>query len=340
MEQEGCKMRRWIAVVVLTVSLIGRISTGHEQTHESLIVKKNWVRFDLVLGRLTATQVRGGHRNCTQKSGDKDSRLELFSVTAGTRRSPSVRYELTDSQQWLTVAIQNHHEVIILREPRPGAEILRFEFVQPREGKITVTLGDPERPVAMVSSDSIWHLLLAEPELCRRELMPIFDLLRAHWNLMESATQIEDDLFRAAANGDGESLAHVRELVNGLKSPQFVDRQRADQRLRVMGVVVLAQFKQLERASLTREQQQRISRIERDMAVLKADTPERIVAWMLNDPSVWLSMLSRQDADKRKAAADWLFEVHPTANRFDPLAEEAKRREQIDALRLRISARR
>jgi len=76
------------------------------------------------------------------------------------------------------------------------------------------------------------------------------------------------------------------------------------------------------------------------MAVLKADTPERIVAWMLNDPTVWLSMLSRQDAGKREAAADWLFEVHPSANKFDPHAEETKRSEQIDALRLRISARR
>ncbi len=333
-------MRRWIAVAVLAVSLIGRTSTGHEEARTSLILKKDWVRFDLVLGRITATYIRGGHRNCTRNSGDENPRRELFSVTAGSNSPPSIRYELTDNNQWLTVAIRKRNEVVILREPRPGSETIRLEFVQPREGRITVTLGDPERPLTMVSSDSLWHLLLSEPELCRQELLPILGLLRAHWNLMESVDQIENDLFRAAAKGDSGSLADVRRLVKGLKSPQFVDRQRADQQLRAMGVVVLAQFKQLERATLTREQRQRIDRIEKDMAVMKADTPERIVAWMLNDPTVWLSMLSRQDAGKRKAAADWLFEVHPSANKFDPLAEETKRREQIDALRLRISARR
>jgi len=132
----------------------------------------------------------------------------------------------------------------------------------------------------------------------------------------------------------------VSELVKRLKSPHFVDRQHADQQLRVLGVVVLSQFKQLERATLTREQRHRIDRIEKDMAVLKADTPERIVAWMLNDQAVWLSMLSRQDAAKRQIAAARLSEVHPAAKKFHPLAEETQRRKQIDALRLRISARR
>jgi hypothetical protein len=333
-------MRRWIALAVLTVNLIGSVSTGHEQAHTSLVVKKNWVRFDLVLGRITATQIRGGHRNCTQKSGDKSSKHELLSVTAGINTPSSIRYELTDNNQWLTVAILKRNEVVILREPRPGSATVRLEFVQPGEGQITLTLGDPERPDVMVSSDSIWHLLLSEPELCETELIPILALLRPHWNLTESASQIEEDLFRAAAKSDGGSLEHVRALVKGLKSSRFVDRQRADQQLRAMGVVVLAQFKQLEQATLTREQRQRIQRIETDLAVQKADTPERIVAWMLNDPTVWLSMLSRQDAGKRKAAADWLFEVHPSANKFDPLAEETQRREQINALRLRISARR
>ncbi|HJN12782.1 MAG: hypothetical protein QGG09_12745 [Pirellulaceae bacterium] len=333
-------MRRWIAVVVLTISLIGRISTGHEQPPSSLLVNKNWVRFDLVLGRITATQIRGGHRNCIQSSGATETRRELLSVTAGGSSAPSIRYELTDSNQWLTVEIVRRNEVIILREPQPGTETVRLEFVQPREGNIRVVVGDPERPTATVSSDSVWHLLLSEPELCRQELMPIFDLLRPQWNLMGSTNQIEDNLFRAAAKGDVISLAHVRQLVNRLKSPKFVDRQHADQQLRALGVVVLSQFKQLERATLTREQRQRIDRIEKDIAVLKADTPERIVAWMLNDQSVWLSMLLRQDAVKRQVAAARLSEVHPAANKFDPLAEETQRRKQIEALRLRISARR
>jgi len=212
-------MRRWIAVtIVLTVSLMGRLSTGQEQPQDSLIIKKDWVRFDLVLGRITATHIRGGHRNCTQNSGDGNPRRELFSVTTGSNRPSSIRYELTDSNQWLTVSILKRNEVVILREPRPGTETIRLEFVQPREGNITVTLGDPERPDTMVTSDSIWHLLLSEPDLCRQELLPIFGLLRAHWNLMETISQIETDLFRAAAKGDGESLAHVRKLVKRLKS--------------------------------------------------------------------------------------------------------------------------
>lgn len=332
-------MRRWIAVALLMVSLTGRISTGHEPPQSSLVAQKNWVRFDLVLGRITATQIRGGQANSAQNSGTTEACRELLSVT-GNGNAPSIRYELTDSSQCLIVEIIRRNEVLILREPQPGAATARLEFVQPREGHIKVLVGDPQQPLATVSAESIWHLLLSEPELCRQELLPILKLLRPQWKLVESANQIEADLFRAATDDDGVSLAHVRDLVKALDSPRFADRQLADQQLRALGVVVLTHFQQLDRLTLTREQRQRIDHIEKNMAVLKADTPERVVAWMLNDQSVWLSLLSRRDVAKRQIAAARLSETHPAALAFDPLAEEAHRRKQIEALRPRISARR
>lgn len=332
-------MRRWIAVVVLTVCSIGRLSTGHEEPPGSLVVTKNWVRFDLVLGRITATQIRGGQRNCSQNSGADESTRELLSVTC-TGDAPSVRYELMDPNQWLIVEVLNRNQVLVLREPQPGTATVRLEFVQPADGSIRVLLGDKQQPLAAVSADSLWHLMLAEPELCRQELMPILDLLRPHWKLMELANQVETNLLRAATDGDGVSAARLLELVKALDSPRFAERQLADQQIRTLGVSVLRQFKQLDRTSLTREQRQRIEQIERKLAVPKADTRERVVAWLLNDESVWLSMLSRREADKRQIAAARLSETHPAAHTFDPFADEKQRRKQIDALRLRISARR
>lgn len=332
-------MRRWIAVVALAVSLIGRSSAGHDQQPErSLVVRKSWVRFDLILGRLTATQIRGGQKTCSQKSGPDDSRHELLSVTGGGP-TPSIRYERVDKEQWLTVEILKRNEVFIRRQPQPGSQTTRLEFVQPRQGPVKVVVGDPDQPLVEVSAASLWHLLLAEPELCTAELLPTLELLRPHWNLIAQATRIESELFLAANRSSGQSLTEVRDLVTALGSPEFAQRQLADRQLRAMGVVVLTQFKQLDRSTLSREQRQRIDRIESDLIVLRADTPERIVAWLLNDQSVWLSMLSRGDATKRQVAAARLSAAYPAAHQFDPLAEEAQRRKQIDALRLRISSR-
>ncbi len=332
-------MRRWIALSVFALSLMGRVSTGHEQPSCSLVVAKNWLRFELILGRLTATQLRGGQQKCVQQTSVSGGRRELLSVT-GNSNAPSIRYELTDGTQRLTIEVIEGNEVRMLREPQPGAELLRLEFLQPSSGNVKLQVGDPEHPIASETAASVWHLLLAEPELCRQELMPIFDLLRPHWRLQESVERIEANLIAAATGGDGVSAANVRELVAKLDSPKFAQRQRADQQLRAMGVVVLTQFKQLDRTVLTREQRHRIDRMTNDMAVLRADTPERIVAWMLHDQAVWLSMLSRSDANKRQVAADRLCESHPAASRFDPFAEEAQRQRQIDTLRLRISTRR
>jgi len=332
-------MRRWIALSVLMVSLVARPGAGHEQPPSSLVVSKNWVRFDLVLGRLTATQIRGGQRNCAQNTGANVTRRELLAVT-GNGDSPSIRYELTDGSQSLIVEILKRDEVFILREPEPGAEVTRLEFAQPKKGDIKLVLGDPQRPTVKISAVSVWHLLLAEPELCRRELLPIFALLRSHWKLMESANQVEEALFRAAVDEGGPPLEHVRELVKALDSPRFAERQQADQQLRGLGVVVLNQFKQLDRLTLSREQRQRIARIESHLAVPKPDTPERIVAWLLNDQSLWLSMLAREDATKRQIAAARLSATDPAADAFDPLAAEPLRRAQIETLRSRISTRR
>jgi len=331
-------MRRWNALVVLVVCLMGQTSSGHEKPTSSLVAQTNWVRFDLVLGRITATQIRGGQRNCSRATDD-DTCRELLAVT-DSRNAASFRYELTDRHQWLTVEVMKRNNVHIVREPQPGSDGVRIEFVQPHEGNIKVRVGDSEHPSATISAESLWHLMLAEPELCQAELQPIFEWLRPHWGLTESARRIEASLFRAASDGNGASLSHVRDLVDELDSASFSQRQQAERKLRAMGVVVLRQFKQLDRTSLTREQRHRIDRLSHDLAVKKADTPERIAAWLLNDQTIWLSMLTRHDVSKRQIAASQLAETHPVANRFDPLAEESQRRKQIDALRLRISARR
>ncbi len=332
-------MRRRIALVVLAASLLGRVSAGDQNEPRSLFAKKHWVRFDLVLGRLTATQIRGGRQNCLLDASSTGGPRELLSVT-GESHAPAVSYERTDRHQRLHVEILGRNRVTIRREAQPGSETVPLEFVQPQQGPVSLRLGAPNAVVADVEAKSLWHLLLAEPVLCRHQLLPVLKLLRPHWRLMESAERIETSLLRAAAEGDAVTLAHVRELVDALDQPQFQARRRADQQLRSLGILVLARLEQLDRTTLTREQRQRIERIERDLALMKVDSPERIAAWMLNDTSVWLAILSRGDVEAQQLAASRLAETEPTATQFDPRADAAQQRRQIETLRLRISARR
>jgi hypothetical protein len=185
-----------------------------------------------------------------------------------------------------------------------------------------------------IAAPGFWHLMLAEPDTCRKHLVPLLELVRPDWRLESKARQLEEALFAVARSGKLPDAARLRQLVRRLRHPKFERRQEADRHLREMGQSVLAFLERLDEQTLDTEQRTRIRRIRQSLTVTDGDTPVRVASWLADNSHVWLALLDRADADKRSTAANHLELICGQPLPFDPLASDIDRRRQIDQLRI------
>ena len=63
-----------------------------------------------------------------------------------------------------------------------------------------------------------------------------------------------------------------------------------------------------------------------------ADRPEQVVNWLAADARIWLALLDREDASRRRLAAQQISRVLGRAVDYDPMAAPAERAQQQQAL--------
>lgn len=289
-----------------------------------LVSRSNLVQFEVLLGRLTA---RGG---CFGKpksitAGDLAAghgEMLTLRVTEGVSH---IQYEMQDGEQRVTIAVIDAVQFSIRRESLHRAAVLPLHFEQPATGPLRLEVGTGDRKQT-VSAPSLWHLLLAHDELCRRELLPCLELLRNNWRLLETSEQIEQRLFSEAG---GANPRELDALVAQLDAPQFAVRQRASQQLQVLGLETLAYFDSLPLRHLSREQRLRIRRLKARFRFRTPDSPERISRWMREDRAVWFRYLAEGNPRHRARALQNLNRICGQQLDFNPVAGAAQRAAQI-----------
>ncbi len=330
--QTGVAMRRPNALVVLCVVLSGTIS-GWSQSPPltgGLVSRINWVRFEILLGRFTVISSRYGPHRFASPENDDNEVHETLTVN-GDAQFADIRYERITPEQYLLVEHHPRRTTTIHQDPRGDSKLSSLRFTQTARGKLTLVVHSPASR-RQYSANSIWHLLLAEPELYRTELVPIFDLLRPDWRLIGTAEQIEASLFTAAQNAQPHANEQVSRLVAELAHSSFKRRQAADRDLRALGLTALPALNRLKASEIDAEQRMRIKRIEESFDLQTGDTPERVATWLLEDRTIWVALLAHRDTVKRQAAAQYLNGVCPAPIGFNPLATEEQRRQQIERL--------
>ena len=93
-------------------------------------------------------------------------------------------------------------------------------------GPITLTV-EQDGVTREVQGESVWYLLLAEPELCRQHLLPLLNMLRGDWHVVETAQAIESQMLRIAGEYRPENLRRWNRMVADLASDRFIVRQAA-----------------------------------------------------------------------------------------------------------------
>lgn len=163
-------------------------------------------------------------------------------------------------------------------------------------------------------------------------MVPLIEFLHPSWQLVAQATSLEETLFRRARLGDRADRRQWAAWVDDLASPQFARRNAAERQLREQGPVVLPFLEHLDPSRLDAEQAYRLRALVDALSVDSQDSGERVAVWLVEDELVWLALLDREDASKRRTALKQLETLtgHPIA--FDVDAVPEVRRAQLEAL--------
>jgi hypothetical protein len=187
----------------------------------------------------------------------------------------------------------------------------------------------------VLRAPTLWHLLIIYTADCHDEVVPTLESIRSGWRLGQTVQAIEDELVKMAAVARKSDRKQWETWVSELGDPRWGPRNRADQNLREVGPAVLGYLHRLNISQLDAEQRARIRRIIHDLAMQTGeDAPPRVASMLIEDPLIWLALLSRPEAPTREAAVQQLVVLLNKPVGIDPKAppdSQAKAREELQS---------
>lgn len=302
-----------------------------ESSEPNLLAQTGWVRVEIIGGRVAVLSHRYGQSRTASCEGPRHSRQDLTVQMCG--RSIVVNYEAEDYLGRRSLTVDEAGTVRATRL-RYEAEPREVTLVQPLEGKLKVIL-ESGGSVREVSAGSLWHLILAEPQLCHAHLIPLLESFRPELRIADQAAEIRSTLLASAGGDILAQRQQWRRWVSDLGHSNFQKRQAADQALRSVGQPVIAWLSRLDPEELDAEQRQRVRRICGELADPNRDTPDRVADWLIDDKTAWLAIIAEGQLDERIAAADHLSKLCRRTIPFDPHASHDQRRTQLAELMVR-----
>ncbi len=309
------------AAFALAIGILPTIACAGQQ-HKTLKA----IQFDIVLGRLVGYSQHFQTKRSTSVNTIGSARESLtLNITKGVA---DVHYELVaDGTSW-TIDMIEGKEVTI--ERRVG-DVEITQLRQPRSGNISLLVQDTSGQ-RYYSAKSFWHLMLRYPS-CREQLFSLVHFVRPGLRLDVSLEQLQAQLIQMAKFERPVSRDRVIELVRQMSSDQFADRQAADRKLRQIGLSAFPFLERLNMGRLEAEQRMRIKRMMREITWQRSDSPGRVAEWLVNDPSVWLALLTSNEEEVRAIAKAQLSRVYGQEFEFDLTADETTRQRQAEVLR-------
>ena len=323
-----------LIIVALLVSAQPFCLGNDARPVKKLVPHCGWVQFDVMDGRITAHKPRYSQRKTTSVEHAQSGLRQSLSVAA-EGGDPAVSYQSINAERRVSVEVIDGDQVEIRVEPRGTATTPSIRLLQPKQGPLSLTV-QTEQARHTIRADSLWHLLLADPQRCTKHLIPVLEWLRPNWQLTETASQIEQALFGLSEDGPKLSQATVKRLVQQLGSERFRERQAAERELGNLGQVVVSHLKRLPQETLSSEQNARIRGLLTKLSVRDADRAERIAIRLLSDPAIWFILLSHADATKRKQAHAQLERICQQQLVFQPEGSATTRQRQIKQIQRRL----
>ena len=302
-----------------------------KKPERNLISRLAWVRMEIVGGRIAVLGHRCGQSRIVQVGEPNEVPYEQLSVQLQTEML-LLHYEDNQVERQIKLDLDDQQRITLTRTgSSPTADL---KLTQPFRGPITLTIGRDSQQT--YTAATLWHLALAQPQLCEESLFPLLETLRPHWGLKDLSTDILAELRKQAGQDVLTERAQWRDWVAQLDSDDFQERQNADRRLRAAGQGVVAWLQRLDRKNLTPEQAGRINDICQGLADLSTDSPQRVAAWLVDDRCAWLALLRHENLEVRVDATNHLSVLFGKPVAFNPVGEMRDREIQIVQLQKRF----
>lgn len=333
---------RWMSALSMALTVLVSLGNGASAEEPKakpglphLAARLHSVRFFIVDGRLQAVASEPGVEQENSSDAGAIRRDRLVLNTTG-EQGPAIQYQLTAGGEQLNVDIVCGNQFTISRRATDNSHISAVEFHQPLDGPITLSIKDQTSSQEFKGA-TIWHLFLAAPDLCRQHLVPLLEMFRSDWRLVETAQSVEERMIRAAGETRPEKVQNWDALVAQLASDRFTDRQRAERELRVAGLAAIPFLRSLDHRQLDFEQWSRIQHVIEASDTDDEDRAETTAVRLMADRQAWLALLDRADESTRRTGAAELSRLLGEPVAFDPAAPEPVRKAQLEALRKRIN---
>lgn len=294
-------MRQQLAYsLALLVWVLATRLAWAEESSETVADCIGLVRFEVLLGRITALQPRCTRsRWASQEDAAKGVRRAI-SLSAH-RQLASLQYEYSDPTCQVVIEIQDGNRLSCRSEPRAAADTAAVFFEQPANGPVRLEI-QRDGKTESHSAPTLWHLLLAEPRASRQHLLPILEHLRPNWHLDVQAQRIEETLLRNATENRQPDPVDLERLVAQLAAHDFQTRQVADRQLRRAGFWALSTLQRVNPEALDGEQQARVRGILAGLELEAGDTPHRVAHWLADDPRTWRILETHDEPRCREIA--------------------------------------
>lgn len=301
-------------------------------TPGGMLQRSHSLRLEIQHGHLRLQGLRPGQRaTLTLECAEKRAKESLV-VSHASPHAAYLTYTYHDARQQWTVDIQRLGQVLIQHRTNQPDSYLQIEYRQPSRGPVSLMVQDGVSTRTLTAPD-LWRLMLLDGPLCRQHLVPMLETLSPDWRLVAFTEQIEQALLIRSANVHPLDRQMLDNLVQDLGHPEFRRRQAAELRLRRLGHQAASYLSQVDSSNLSAEQRYRLRQIRRALHVPDRDTPERVAAWLGDDPATWIALLDREDSERRRVAAVHLEKLLDRPLNIDALADEAERSESVARLK-------
>jgi len=283
-------------------------------------------RIHCQLNRLT----RWGNALSKKSGGTESLRFEQGD------RGTSMHYKFTSANSRLLIDAWEHELSMVREQLADGAvtDAVRFEQRSGQPLSLEVTQGES---TSRLTGESVWHLWLADRELCQRQLAPLVELLGLSKPWTQFTEALETRLFFLADAGQAHDAAVWRVWLSQLADDDYAVREAADRQLRAAGTALAPFVRRLDMSQLDAEQRYRLRRIMAEhQAAEAADTVDSTAEWLADDPRIWLAFLDHEDVARRATAARQIERLLESPITFAADADDATRASQIEALEARI----
>ena len=172
-----------LALLALTSAASAQEGPLPQQRRASLLVQQRWLKLMVLDGRLAVTAASD-----SQAAINMGNVRQHFAVNL-TQNGAVLDYDMSSPAETLQVHIEGDDQATIRRQfmqapdsksdPHgrsfPTQVVVEYSQAPQQPVKLSLTEGGETRTV---EAESLWHLLLFEPELSDRYLVPVLEMLR------------------------------------------------------------------------------------------------------------------------------------------------------------------